>query len=77
MSSYTGLKQSFTPGTPPGGDNAQYLFGLSFKVTASGKQLDGWWWYCDITNGQDNHAEDFALWQVTVQELDHTLPVQR
>lgn len=65
MATYTGLKQSFTPGIPPGGDTAQYVFGLSFKVTSANMQLDGWWWYCDIANGQDNHAEDFALWQVT------------
>lgn len=64
MTSYRGLA-SFTPAPPPGGDTTQYIFGLSFKVTQPGVSLDGWWWYCDIANGQDNHAEDFALWQAT------------
>ena len=64
MTSYTALKQSFTPG-PPSADSSQSVFGISFKVTSAGKQFDGWWHYCDITNGQGNLAEDFALWQST------------
>jgi hypothetical protein len=64
VTTYTGLKQSFTPGAPPS-DSTQYVFGLSFKVTSSGVTFDGWWWYCDIASGQSSAAEDFALWTVT------------
>ncbi len=63
MPSYRGLA-AFTPAPPPT-DATQYVFGLSFKATSPGCQLDGWWWYCDIANGQSTAAEDFALWQVT------------
>lgn len=64
MGTYRGLA-GFTPNPPAGGDTSQYVFGLSFKVTRAAMQLDGWWWYCDITNGQDNHPEDFGLWHAT------------
>jgi hypothetical protein len=64
MGTYRGLA-SFTPGVPPGGDSTQYVMGLSFKVTTASVQLDGWYWYCDIANSQDNSPEDFALWQST------------
>jgi hypothetical protein len=64
MATYTGLKQSFTPGAVAS-DASRYVFGLSFKVTSANMQLDGWWWWCDIAGGQASTAEDFGLWTST------------
>ena len=46
------------------GDNTQYVFGLSFEVTADGLALDGWWHW--VASNQDTTAQDFALWIVGV-----------
>lgn len=63
MASYTALKSN-TPGAV-NADGTQLVMGLSFKVTSDNMQFDGWWWFCDIANGQGSAPEDFALWQTT------------
>jgi len=65
MTTYTGLKGLYDGQFSLSSDPASVTFGLSFKVTSANMQLDGWWWYCDISGGQGNGAEDFALWQST------------
>ena len=61
---YLGMDKQ-APGAVQTSDSTQYVFGLSFKVTASGAQLDGWRWYCAAGSGQSTAAEDFALWTST------------
>lgn len=61
MTSYT----LFAPGTSGAGSSiasgTSFVFGLSFEVTNSGMQLDGWWWWVADAS-QNTAAQDFGLW---------------